>query len=404
MKRASQARVLMLLENNPYPRDGRVRQEATSLAAAGLKVTVISPKGSGQTWHEVCDGVRVYRYPAPPEADGFLSYMWEYGYSMAAAFLLSLFVFLRHGFDVVHTHNPPDTFVLIAAFFKLFGKRYVYDHHDLAPEMYYARFGGNGNPLVQRVLVWFEKLSCRLADRVIATNQSYRAVEMRRGKVPAERITIVRNGPDLDRLRLVDTDLDLCHNEKTTLCYVGDMGFHDGLDHLVRSLQRLAYDLRRTDFFCVLVGGGDAWSSVRSLSEQLGLTDYCLFTGQVAHHEVSRYLSAAEICVAPEPSNAYNDRSTMIKMMEYMALSKPIVAFDLPEHRFTAQEAAVYARPNDELDFARKIAGLMDAPQQRRRMAQIGRARIESELAWSYQSRYLLQVYETLDGSGETKS
>ena len=357
----------MLLENNPYPQDGRVRQEAHALVAAGHQVTVISPMGPGQPWHQVCQGVRVYRYPAPPEANGLWGYLWEYGYSMAAAWLLSLLVFLRNGFDVVHTHNPPDTFVLIAAFFKLFGKRFVYDHHDLAPEMYYARFGGSGNPLVYRVLVWFEKLSCRLADRVIATNQSYRAIEMQRGQVPAERITIVRNGPDLDRLRLVDTDPDLCHQGKTTLCYVGDMGFHDGLDYLLRSLHQLAYGLGRTDFHCVLVGGGDAWSSMRSYSEQLDLADLVLFTGQVPHQEVPRYLSAADICVAPEPSNAYNDRSTMIKMMEYMALGKPIVAFDLPEHRFSAQEAAVYARPNDELDFARQIAALMDAPQQRQK-------------------------------------
>ena len=330
------SRVLMLLENNPYPHDIRVRQEANALVAAGHCVTVISPMQAGQPWRELCQGVLAYHFPAPPEANGFLSYIWEYVYSMAATGLLSLFVFLRHGFDVVHAHNPPDTFVLIAAFYKLLGKRFVYDHHDLTPEMYYARFGGSGNPLVYRALVWFEKLSCRLADRIVTTNQSYRTVEMQRGRAPAERIAIVRNGPDLEHLRPVEPGPGLRRPGKTILCYVGDMGFHDGLDYLLRSLQRLAFDLGRTDFYCVLVGNGDAWSDTRSLSEQLGLTEFVSFTGPVAHQGVPRYLSAADICVAPEPSNTYNDRSTVIKMMEYMAVGKPSVAFDLPEHRFTA--------------------------------------------------------------------
>ena len=388
------SRVLMLLENNPYPHDIRVRQEANALVAAGHRVTVISPMRAGQPWREVCQGVRAYRFPAPPEANGLLSYIWEYVYSMAATGLLSLFVFLRHGFDVVHAHNPPDTFVLIAAFYKLLGKRFVYDHHDLTPEMYYARFGGSGNPLVYRALVWFEKLSCRLADRIVTTNQSYRTVEMQRGRAPAERIAIVRNGPDLEHLRPVDPEPGLRRPGKTILCYVGDMGFHDGLDYLLRSLQRLAFDLGRTDFYCVLVGNGDAWSDMRSLSEQLGLTEFVSFTGPVAHQGVPRYLSAADICVAPEPSNTYNDRSTVIKMMEYMAVGKPSVAFDLPEHRFTAQGAALYAKPNDELDFARQIAALMDDPQQRQQMGQVGRTRVETELAWQHQAEHLLEVYE----------
>ena len=386
----------MLLENNPYPQDIRVRQEANALVAAGHQVMVIAPMRSGQPWRQVCQDVHAYRFPAPPDANGFLSYLFEYGYSMVAIFLISVFIFLRHGFDVIHTHNPPDTLVLIAAFYKLFGKRFVYDHHDLAPEMYYARFGGSGNPLVYRVLVWFEKLSCRLADHIITTNQSYRTIEMQRGQAPGERITIVRNGPDLSHLRLVAPDPDMRRLCETTLCYVGDMGFHDGLDCLLRSLQHLAFDLKRGDFFCVLVGDGDAWSDMKSLSEQLGLSEFVSFTGRVAHDEVPRYLSAADICVAPEPSNTYNDRSTVIKMMEYMALGKPIVAFDLPEHRFTAQEAALYATPNDELDFARQIAALMDDPQRCQQMGQLGRARVEMELAWSYQAERLIEAYETL--------
>lgn len=388
----------MLLENNSYPEDGRVRQEARSLITAGYQVTVIAPKRVGQPWQQMCDQVRVYRFPAPLEADGFLGYLWEYGYSMVAAFVLSLLVLAQHGFDIIHTHNPPDTFVLFVLFYKLLGKQFVFDHHDLAPEMYYARFGGKGNTLVYRTLILFEKLSCRLADHVIATNQSYKNIEMQRGQVPQERITIVRNGPDLSRLRLMDVNPTLRHNDKMMLCYVGEMGYHDGVDYLLRALKCLIDDLNRHNFYCLLVGQGDAWPGLKLLAEQLHLTDHVYFIGWVEPSDVARYLSAADICIAPEPSNPYNDRSTMIKVMEYMAMQKPIVAFDLLEHRASAQEAALYARPNDELDFAQKIAMLMDDAARRDKMGEIGRKRIETQLAWPYQEQQLLNAYATLAG------
>lgn len=396
MKPSAGNRILMLLENNPYPQDTRVRRESRSLMAAGYHVSVICPKAPGQPRRNILDGVRVYRFPAPLPANGFLGYLWEYGYSMVATFVLSLLVFLREGFDVVHAHCPPDTFVFIATFYKLLGKRFVYDHHDLAPEMYYARFGGSGNKLVYHTLVLLEKLSCRFADHVIATNQSYKAVQMQRGRVPEERITIVRNGPDLNRLRPVEPDPDLRQKGKTIIGYVGTMGFQDGVDCLLRALQHLVYDLGRTDFFCVIIGKGDAWASLKILSRQLGLDEYIWFTGYVSDADLLRYLSTADICVDPDPSNPFNDRSTMIKIMEYMALGKPIVAFDLPEHRVTAQDAAVYARPNAEFDFAQQIALLMDDPEQRRKIGQKGRERVETELDWSYQEKHLLEVYQGL--------
>jgi len=396
MKTSVGSRVLMLLENSSYPWDGRVRKEARALAAAGYRVSVICPLSPGQPWREVIDGVHVYRFPAPSAGNGFLGYLWEYGYSIVATFFLSLLVLLREGFDVVHAHNPPDTFVLVAGFYKLLGKCFVYDHHDLAPEMYYARFGGSGNRLVYHTLVLLEKLSCRFADHVIATNQSYKTVEMQRGHVPEQRITIVRNGPDLDCLQSRESGPDLRQKGKAIIGYVGLMGFQDGVDYLLRALQHLVCDLGRTDFFCVLVGTGDALPSLKSLAEQLDLAEQVLFTGWVEHTEVAHYISVADICVAPEPSNPYNDRSTAVKMMEYMALGKPVVAFDLPEHRVTAQNAAVYAHPNDELDFAEQIAALMDDPERRKKMGQIGRERIDGEFAWPYQERHLLEAYDAL--------
>jgi glycosyltransferase involved in cell wall biosynthesis len=396
MKTSVGRRVLMLLENNPYPQDDRVHREAKALAAAGYQVSVICPLDSAQPWSEILDDVHVYRFPAPPAGSGFWGYLWEYGYSMVATFVLSLLMFLREGFDVVHAHNPPDTFVFIAALYKLFGKRFVYDHHDLAPELYYARFGGTGNRLIYHTLVLLEKISCRFADHVISTNQSYKTIEMQRGRVPEQRITVVRNGPELNHLQTAEPHPDLRQKGKTIICYVGVMGVQDGVDHLLRALRHLVYDLDRTDFFCVLVGAGDALPSLESLAEQSGLADYVLFTGWVEQAEVARYLSAAGIFVAPEPSNSYNDRSTMIKIGQYMAMGKPIVAFDLPEHRFTAQRSAVYVRPNDELEFARALAGLMDDPLRRQAMGSAGRRRVETELAWRYSVPNLLEAYRKL--------
>lgn len=395
MKPSAGNRVLMLLENAPYPSDSRVRPEATTLVAAGYQVSVICPGLIGQPWRETVDGVQVYRYLMLVQGNGLLGYLFEYGYALAATFIISWLIFFRPGFDIIHAHNPPDLYVLIAMVYKLFGKRFIFDQHDLAPELYAAHFEGSRR-WVYHLLVWFETLSCRLADHVIVANQSHKRLNVERGSISEKRITIVRNGPDLNILRSEQPEPGLCQAEKTILCYVGVISTHDGVDCLLRALQRLVIDLNRSDFFCVLVGAGSAWLKMKSLSEQLRLTDQILFTGWVGPSEVARYISAADICVAPEPSNSYNDRTTVIKIAEYMALGKPIVAFDLPEHRVTAQAAAVYARPNDEFDFASQIAWLMNNPQRRKEMGRIGRQRVETELAWKYQAENLVAVYESL--------
>ncbi len=397
MKASVGSRVLMLLENGPYTHDARVPHEAKALTSAGYEVSVICPRGPQKPWRELLNGVHIYRFPPPPTGDGLLGYLLEYGYAMVATFLLSLLVLVREGFDVIHAHCPPDTFVLIAAFYKLLGKRFVFDHHDLAPEMYYyARFRNGGSRLVYHTLVLLEKLSCRLADRVIATNESYKAVEMERGRVPEERVTVVRNGPDLERLQPVEPDPALRQRANTILAYVGGMGPQDGVDYLLRALHHLIYNLHRYDVFCVIVGQGDVLPDLKALARELHIEEYVWFTGWIPDEDMIRCLSTADICVDPDPSNPFNDRCTMVKMMEYMALGKPTVAFDLPEHRVTAQDAAVYARPNDELDFAQHIAVLMDDPERRKRMGQIGRERIETELAWPCQEKYLLEAYEAV--------
>lgn len=389
----------MLVENNPYPQDGRVRQEATSLVRAGYRVSVICPAVPGQRRSEVLNGVRVYRYPSPPLARGVGGYVLEYGYSFFMTAVISTYVALTRGFDVLHAHNPPDTFALLGGVYRAFGKRFVFDHHDLSPEMYLARFGKDANHrgLLYRLLAFFERLSLRTADHVITTNESYRALACDRGGVPAHRVTVVRNGPDLERVRLVPGNAELRGRAPVIIAYVGVMGPQDGVEHLLRALYLLKNDYGRRDFYAVLMGSGDSTAELRRLASELGLTEDVWFAGHVSDDALlMRYLSTADICVDPGPSNAYNDRSTTIKLGEYLALGKPVVAFDLPEHRVTAGAAALYATPNSEGDFARRLIELMDDPGRRREMGEEGQKRVATRLSWALQEPRLLEVYGSL--------
>jgi glycosyltransferase involved in cell wall biosynthesis len=385
----------MLLENRPYPQDIRVRSEANALTSAGYSVSVICPADPGQRFRETIAGVHVFRYPAPQAATGLLGYLWEYGYSLVTSFLLSVMVFLGEGFDVIHAHNPPETFVFIALFYKPFGKRFIFDHHDLSPEMYEARFPGGSRRLVRAALVALEKLTCRSADHIIATNESYKKLEMERSHVPESRITVVRNGVGLENLNFAEPDRALREKGKTIIGYVGVIGFQDGVDYLLRALKHLR-DLGRSDFYCVIIGDGDAWAYLKTLTTELGLDDYVWLPGAIFGAPLRRYLAAADICVDSSPSNSYNDRSTACKLMEYMALGKPMVVFDLPEHRFSADRAAVFVRPNDERAFAAAIVGLMDDPCQRVCLGVHGMRRIKTHLAWEYSVSNLLKVYRSV--------
>ena len=394
-------RVLMLLENSRFPGDSRVVQEAKTLVAAGCDVSVISPRRTGQSWRETVDGVRVYRFPAPVGSSGAAGYIYEYAGAMVAMFVISLALCIRRNFDVVHAHNPPDTLFLIGAIYKAFGKRFVFDHHDLAPELYLARFGNQGNTAIYRTLVQLEKWSCSFADQVIAANESHKILEMDRGGVPEKRITVVRNGPDLDLWQPTVPPLELGQGKRTVIAYGGVMGFQDGIDRLIKALRHLIHDLQRTDVICVIAGDGDALPSLKTLAADLSVDEYVIFTGWLEEELLVRTLAASDICVEPVESNSYSDRSTMIKIMNYMALGKPVIAFDLPEHRFTAQDAAVYVQPNDEVALAAAIALLIDDPQRQNELGSLGRRRVEEELAWTYSAAALLQAYQNLETAAE---
>ncbi|MCA9887261.1 MAG: glycosyltransferase family 4 protein [Anaerolineae bacterium] len=389
-------RILMLLENNPYLKDIRVRQEAQSLAKEGYAVTVICPHSKGRFSHDVHEGVRIYSYPPPPGGEGLIGYAVEYGYSLVMAFFYSLYCFLRRGFDVIHAHNPPDLYFIIARMYKLLGKTFVFDHHDLSPELYrYSRFGEEGSEKVFRALMGLEIATFKAADYVIATNVSYKQVALERGQRKPEQITIVRNGPDMAKLATAVQALEPVANPpgKTVIGFLGIIGFQDGADYLLHAVNELVHTHGRTDFLCRIVGDGAAVPSLKQQVDEQNTGDYVEFVGWVPHTTVPRYLQSFDICAAPEPKNIYTDQCTMIKMMEYMSVAKPIVAFDLTEHRRSAGEAAVYAQANDPADYAAKIITLLDDADLRAQLGQVGRQRVEDELAWEHQEKALLGLY-----------
>ncbi len=308
----------------------------------------------------------------------------------------SFYVAAIDGFDVVHAHNPPDTLFVVGAIHRIFGKKFVFDHHDLSPELYLSRYRKTTDGLVSRSLRLLEKLSLKLADIAIATNESYRAIDIQRHAIDPDKVFVVRNGPDLARVRLVGRDSPLMSMGRTILCYVGAMNPQDGIDYLLRALGHLVHDLKRTDFYCVLIGDGDSREELESQALELGLGEYVRFTGFIPDEDMMRYLSTADICLDPNPSSPLNDVSTWIKVMEYMALGKPIVSFDLKETRISAGEAALYVTPNDEIAFARAIVRLMDDPSKRSQMGAYGRTRVHDELNWDVTSQNLLRAYRRL--------
>jgi glycosyltransferase involved in cell wall biosynthesis len=407
-------RVLMLVENC-FPADTRVRNEAFTLAENGFHVSVIALREATETPREVVNGVAVYRVPRItlfkklPHAESsrvralrqklqvVVGYFLEYGYFTLACLLGSFYVAAAgEGFDVIHAHNPPDTLFVVGAIHRIFGKKFVFDHHDLSPELYLSRYKKTTDGLVSRSLRLLEKLSLKLADIAIATNESYRAIDIQRHAINPDKVFVVRNGPDLARVRLVERDSPLMSMGRTILCYVGAMNPQDGIDYLLRALGHLVHDLKRTDFYCVLIGDGDSREELESQALELGLGEYVRFTGFIPDEDVMRYLSTADICLDPNPSSPLNDVSTWIKVMEYMALGKPVVSFDLKETRISAGEAALYVTPNDESEFARAIVRLMDDPAKRSKMGEYGQARVHDELNWNVTSQNLLRAYRRL--------
>ncbi len=390
--------VLHLSENLPLPFDRRVWMELNALRAAGLEVSAICPMGEPHMApYEVIDGIHIWRYPAPPPTRGFVSYAWEFLYCWLQTLRLSVVVLARRGFDVIHAANPPDTFWALALPYRLFGKRYVFDHHDLCPELYLARFGSEraGN-IPHRALGWLEWAQFRTADLVISTNESYRQVALTRGRMRPDRVVVVRSGPSRERFATVrDVDPSLKRGRPHLVAYLGVMAPQDGVDHLLRAAQHLIRRGRH-DISFTLMGAGDSFDDLRALARELALDDQVCFTGRIPDAEVEVILATADVCVSPDPLNPLNDVSTMNKVLEYMACARPIVAFDLREHRFSAADGALYARPNCDKDLGDRIAELLDDPARRERMGTYNRQRFLERMAWEHNAGNLVRAYERL--------
>jgi len=391
------AKILMLVENCPGPRDNRVWAEAIALRDYGFQVSIIGPKGTkGHRESYIClEGIHVYQYRVPTSANKYITYIAEYSVAMLMTFWLSFKVLFRHGFDVIHAANPPDLFFMIGLFYRLLGKKFVFDQHDLSPEIFQVKYNGRMRSH-HKLLLFLEWCSYRTAHLIITPNLAVKHFAIERGRFDASRVFAVRNVPALERIKPVTPEPELKKGRRYLLAFVGSMEVQDGVENILYALHNLIYKRGRQDVSLVLMGGGGHASALRALAQELALDEFVHFTGWIEAKDIVRYLTVADMGLTPEPANGLNEYCTMVKTMEYMALEKPVVAFDLVETHLTAQDAALYAIPNRVEDFASKIATLLDDEQLRVKMGTIGRKRIEEDLNWDHDKRNFLLAYKML--------
>jgi glycosyltransferase involved in cell wall biosynthesis len=393
MTQKSKKKLLIIVENIPVPFDVRVWNEACSLRDAGYQVSVLSPRGKGYTqMHEVLDDIHIFRHPMPKESESVVGYLMEYACALFWEFLFTVWIFMSQGFHVIQGCNPPDTIFLVALPFRIFGVKYIFDQHDANPELYHSKY--ERKDFLYKVLLSLEGLTYRASDVVIATNESYKELAVSRGKLNPNDVFVVRNGPDLERFKLAPAQSALKHGKPYLVGYVGNMSIQEGLDILVDVALRIK-NLGRTDVHFTCVGGGTSLIGLRELVKEKGLEDMMNFTGRISDGDLLDILSTADVCVNPDKPCEMNDISTMIKIAEYMALGKPIVQFTLTEGRVTAGDSALYANNDDPVaDFADKILWLLDRPEERQRMGECGRKRVEERFAWKHSVPNLIAAYQ----------
>lgn len=389
-------RVLIVVENLPVPLDRRVWLEATTLVAHGYQVSVICPTGKG--WdkaYEEIEGVHIYRYPEPPEAhSGAAAYAREWGGALWHMFRLARRVRRERGFDVIHGCNPPDLIWLLGLRYRLSGTRYLFDHHDVCPELFEAKFGKKG--LLHRIMLLWERLTFATASVSIATNESFRQIAQTRGKMKPEDVFVVRSAPKVEKFIPGPADPAVRGEAEVVLGYVGVIGQQEGMDLLVAAIDHLVRQMGHERLKAVIVGFGPHLDEVKRDVANRGLERHVEFTGPLYGGDLLRVLNSIDIGVAPDPKNPMNDISTMNKVMEYMTLEKPVVQFDLTEGRASAGEASLYAAANDPQDFAAKLAELIADPERRARMGKLGRARVLDRLSWDHSVPHLLAAYERI--------
>jgi glycosyltransferase involved in cell wall biosynthesis len=383
--------ILIIVENLPVPFDRRVWQEANTLKENGARVTIICPKMKGYSSpYEVINGIEIYRHYLPFEARGAVGYLMEYSTALFWEFLLSWKIYFKKRFHIIHGCNPPDLIFLTALWFKLLGVKYVFDHHDINPELYLAKFNRKG--FFYNMMILFERLTFVSADYCIATNESYKEIAIRRGKKPENKVQVVRSGPKLDRLKLLPPDVQFLKGRKYLVGYVGVIGEQEGIDLLLESAKHIISV--RQDIQFAIIGGGTSLNMLKQLCSEMGISEYVDFYGRVNDDLMIAILNTADICVNPDKPTEMNNLSTMNKIMEYMALKKPIVQYDLKEGRFSAGEASLYAARGDTEDFADKITQLIDDPELRKKMGTFGYNRVLNELSWDYEKEKLVGLYK----------
>jgi glycosyltransferase involved in cell wall biosynthesis len=395
-----QRRILIIVQNLPVPFDRRVWLECQALTGAGYRVAVVCPKGKGDPAYQVIDGVEIYKYRPYAPGGSKLSFVAEYAYSFLATAWHTLKARVKGGviggrFAVIQACNPPDIFWPIALAFRLERTKFVFDHHDLCPELFLSRFE-NPPAIPYKGLLWLERRTFRTAKHVISTNESYRQVAIERGGKSPDDVTVVRTGPDPERLKRGPADEELKRGRKYLATYIGVMGPQDGVDIAVRAADIIVREFGRDDIAFTLIGSGDSYDELVALRDELNLQGHVEFTGRAPDELVTKIMSTADAGLSPDPKNPLNDVSTMNKTMEYMAFELPVVAFDLRETRVSAQDAAVYATPNDVHEYAKALVALLDDEAARAQLGKLGRARVEDELAWSHQERAYLAVYQRL--------
>ena len=387
---------MIIVENLTVPLDRRVWQEARALQDAGYTVSVVCPKGGKYTApYEVLEGIHIFRHPLPIEADGALGYALEYSWALAWEFALSIKAYFKVGFDVVQACNPPDLLFLIGGFWKyLFGKRFVFDHHDINPELYEAKFGKQGG--FHKLLLWLERLTFKTADVSIATNETFKDIAVKRGGMSPERVYIVRSVPDLTRFKRVAPNLDLKNGRKHLIGYVGIMGAQDGVDLLIEAMDEMVNVQGRQDIQCAIVGSGTELPKLQQMARDKGLEDYITFTGFLSGEPLLKAFSAFDIGAIPDPKNTYNDKISMNKVFEYMCLGIPFVSFDLIEGKKASGDAALYAGNNDPKVLAHQMLRLVDDPDLRGALGEEGQIRAKSLLKWENERGRLLAAYQTV--------
>jgi glycosyltransferase involved in cell wall biosynthesis len=390
--------VLMLIENGPFPFDRRMRHLAEALHGDGYNVSVICPKGKAHDDRsfEVVDGIKVYRYPVLFDASQRLGYVLEYLWALFCLEALLLLVWIRNGIDIIHCANPPDLLFILAWPLKLLGKKVVYDQHDLCPELYHSKFGRFDG--IYRTLLFLEKQSYRTADLVISTNQSYREIALERGRITDERSAVVRNGVDINRFYRKPPKPELKRKFNYMAAYLGVMGKQDGVERVVHAAYHVVHTFGRRDVCFALIGTGECWNQLRSLSEELKISDEVQFLGYVPDDALLDYLSTADVCLAPDPPDRMNQLSTMTKIMEYMACQRPIVSFDLLETRRSAGDAAIYVEKDDNIMFARALLDLLDDQPRREAMGKVGLDRSTQLVGLDRSRTALLEAYSRLIG------